>query len=430
MSEDNKKSIEDIIKEVKKQQEEFNKLDHGQILRDYHSALQKCMFYFGEDQQFLGPMVQELNYRANYALPTAGIHFNKDQGYFTVEINPLFFLKLSEEERVAVMHHESLHFINNHLLRFPWVKETPKQQRQLENIAMDMAINQYIKNIPKGGVKVEDWKLDNGKPFPKFKTAEEYVKLIKENKQKNKETEKKYGTGEGDLDSHDWDELSESDKGKYLEELKGVLQRSIAKTGLNKTSDIGRTVDNLLQEIQTELTKFNEKAILKMAHKKTFCSSDRTSTWKKRNKRYGFQAPGTKIGNLPKLNIYQDTSGSRSHTELNMDRLIIEKFLRAGAKECNLILWHSKIYKKKKYKLFQKVLAGEIESGGTVLNDVIDDINKTAPDLSLIITDGEYHLDANKTPNYQTIFLIVDNGRTDHQLKNVCKTVEIKNLKS
>jgi len=53
---------------------------------------------------------------------------------------------LTQEEKIAVLEHEILHILNKHLLR------TENRNHYVWNLANDLAINQYIKGLPYGGM--------------------------------------------------------------------------------------------------------------------------------------------------------------------------------------------------------------------------------------------------------------------------------------
>lgn len=83
------------------------------------------------------------------------------------------FKEWTLEERIAVMVHESRHIIGGHMFR------KGERDHQLFNIASDMAMNQLIKNLPKGAVYPKDFK-----GFSENKTAEQYYEMLKEEQQK------------------------------------------------------------------------------------------------------------------------------------------------------------------------------------------------------------------------------------------------------
>lgn len=402
---------------------EETKVDRSAEYKEFAKNLQQSLYYFTNDNPFIGGILQEMNFKPIYDLPSAALCYDKKRQSFEIMINPEFFNSMSLEHRTGVLHHEVLHFTNTHVFRFG-MENMADEDKKRQNIACDMAINQYIKSLPDGCIDVKFFKTDDGKDFPKYATAEVYLQLLKDNPEAMKNAiqamkdagiQIKEGPGgNGVLDEHMWDALSEEEKKQMAEEMKKIVKRTMEKTSYDKSA-LPDSIKDLIEEIDTFLRKMNYKQILQQAIKKSVSFTDRTSTWKRPNKRYGVVAQGTTLGKLPQLNIYIDTSGSISVKEMNEFLTILNGFLKAGTRKCQLGLWHTSLYKKRLYKMNGKLKQDEIESGGTDMTDVCEDINKSAPDLSIILTDGYYSTEVQ--PKNDTIIIISESGGMDHPLK-------------
>ena len=414
------------------------------LSEDYKKKmLSNATYHLTKQEQFYGNLLQELTIKYNEIVPTAAITYNVKSSQYEIYVNPYFFHSLKPEGRVAVFQHEILHFTNKHLFRMPFMKDTTSQDdRRLYNIAGDMAINQYIQNLPEGCVDVKTWKTDDGALFPTLKTMEQYYDLIKKEKeeQDKKNKDKEDGKGEGssgnvpeklgnykEFDQHDWDSLDEETKKKMLDEAKKLIKRSIEKTS-NSYTKIPDSIKDLLVEIDSLSAGLNYKTILRSIIKKTVSCVDRENTWKKPNKRYGVVSPGSKVGCLPALSCYLDTSGSICLKELNMFLNIVSGFLKVGTRQCQLGLWHTELYYKKKYKLNTELNKEDLQSGGTDVGPALEDIKKTNPNLAIIFTDGFYEAHTIKL-NSEILWIISENGSQDHPMKHVGKTIRIQDLK-
>src|ERR1035437_5079541 len=126
-------------------------LDHEQVdvalkTRALASAIYEC----SKTHPFLGSVLQCLTISYGHVIPTAGIMFNTDAKRWDMIINPYFFCKkLNLLEQKAVLLHELSHITHKHPLRVPFLKISARK-RMLMNIAADMAINQFIKDLPRG----------------------------------------------------------------------------------------------------------------------------------------------------------------------------------------------------------------------------------------------------------------------------------------
>jgi predicted metal-dependent peptidase len=131
--------------------------------------------------------------------------------------------------------------------------------------------------------------------------------------------------------------------------------------------------------------------------------------------------------------MYQDTSGSISIQEANDHLAIVDDFLRAGSRKCDLSLWHTEVYYSEKYKLGDRIKRDDFQSGGTDLEPVLQHIADAQPDLAIIYTDGCYwdveyeRMTKFGVPFPQVLFIISKDGNADHPLRRLGETVKIPN---
>jgi predicted metal-dependent peptidase len=428
-------------------------------------CLATAIYETSKTNPFLGSVLQCLTISYGHTLPTAGILFNTDAKRWDMIVNPHFFCKkLNAPQRKAVLIHELSHITHKHPLRVPFMKISARK-RMLMNIAADMAINQFIPDIPKGCphcppieeqqpcpnemcpgrcIDVKDYyDLDQATqkktPWPNNQTMEAYYeRLIKRFEDPDKEDQ---GEGEGNagggaetgdlpqtIDEHMWD--GAGDEKEMLDATEELVKRAMVKARLSY-DDLPGHVRDLLEEIKTRRAELNYKALIMAAMKKHASGHNRKSTWTRKNKRLGFKAPGTKVGDLPRLELHLDTSGSISHEELNEFLQIVDQFLKVGARKCNLSFFHTDLYGRQQYKMGTKIKKEDIQSGGTDLTKTLEDIFTRKGDLSIIITDGCYGdvpVETWMKPGQQfpqVLWIISKGGTEDHPLKRIGETVKV-----
>lgn len=398
--------------------------------------IQQAIYNVLIQDAFIGNLLQELSVRVDNRIPTAGLTFDKKAAKFNILINEDFFSKLNVKERVAVFFHELLHFTHGHLFRFE-AMGNPKDQ-MLKNIAADMAINQYINNLPDKCIRVSDYKMKDGSAFPLFQRIEVYFELLKQTtKPKCEGQENKPGKGESintdqvgqyqPFDEHDWDDLSEEEKERMLTEAKNILKRTIEKT-YSEAGNAPSNLKELLENLEASIRKLNYKHLLKYAIKKTLASNDRAHSWNRLNKRYGAAAPGTTLAQEPFINFYFDMSGSISHMEANSFLQVIDGFLQAGSKKCNLGFWHTELYRVRKYKKNEKLTEDDMGSGGTNVSCVLDHIKEKHPNLSIILTDGHFYDNVSYELTDKIIWIISKGGLKEHTYKHIGKTISLEDI--
>jgi len=408
-----------------------NKISKEEKKRNLESAL----YAFSTKHPFYAAFLSEIPIEHTEELPTAALMYDKRRNEFKTLLNPAFFASLSPEVRVGVLYHEVLHFTHGHLIRMDLTTIDPEaltaedkvkfmEERQLKNIAADMAINSFIPSLPEWAVRPENFKDNAGKPFAKFLTYEEYLELLKKysDNKYNKDKKITYKV----LDEHVWESLSDEEKSRMLNKSKELIERTVEKTS-NQFSNAKEFLNGLIEKIEVESVKLNYKNLLKLAIRNTITKQNRDSTWTRPNRRYGKFAPGTKEGQVPKLNVYVDTSGSISHKELNKFIGVIRNFLKAGANVATLFFWNTSIYHSEKIKTKTDIRENTIQSGGTDITEVVEHINKHKPDLSIILTDG-YFSESVKFQQNNIIWVISEDNGTSHPYKDVGKTITLKTV--
>lgn len=426
-------------------------------------CLATAIYETSKTHPFLGSVLQCLTIQYSHQLPTAGIMFNTDAKRWDMLINPHFFCKkLNAPQRKAVLIHELSHITHKHPLRVPFLKISARK-RMLMNIAADMAINQFIKDLPSGCkdcppiearqpcpnemcpgrcIDVKDYSDTDEKtqaklPWPHNQTMEAYYERLIKRFDDPKDGDDGDGNagggaGTGDLpqtiDEHMWD--GAGDEKEMLDATEELVKRAMVKSRLSY-DDLPGHVKDLLEDIKTRRAELNYKALIMAAMKKHASGHNRKSTWVRKNKRLGFKAPGTKVGDLPKLELHLDTSGSISHEELNEFLEIVDQFLKVGARKCNLSFFHTELYGRQQYKMGTKIKKEDIESGGTDLTATLQDIFQRRGDLSIIITDGCYGdvpVESWMKPGQQfpqVLWIISKGGTEDHPLKRIGDTVKV-----
>lgn len=432
-------------------------------------CLATAIYACTKSHPFIGSVMQCLQIAYAHTLPTAGIMFNTDAKRWDMLINPYFFCKkLNDAQRKAIMLHELSHITHKHPLRVPFLKISARK-RMLMNIAADMAINQFIKDLPTGcsqcpplvdgvpsgpcpnelcpGFCIDvnnyndvDEKTKAKKPWQLNMTMEHYYEKLL-TKFEDPENEDGDGSGEGNagggadhgdlpqtIDEHMWD--GAADEKDMLEATEELVKRAMVKARLSY-DDLPGHIKELLDDIKARKAELNYKALIMAAMKRHAAGHDRKHTWTRKSRRFGNKAPGTKVGDLPKLSNYLDTSGSISVEEANEFLEVVDQFLKVGARKCRLSFFHTNMYYSEEYKLGHRIKREDIQSGGTELTEIMQDIWKRKPDLSVVVTDGCYGdvevekwmKPGDKWP--QTLFIISKQGTTEHPLKRLGETIKI-----
>jgi len=316
-----------------------------------------------KNQEYYGHLIQQFNRIFSKTIPTAGVSYNK--GKFSLTINEDFFKSLSKKEREAVLIHECLHCLNHHLVRRN--KYSIKEYRLL-NVAMDMAINTFISNLPeKALLPKEEWE--------KNREFEYYYDKLKEEQEKCDQN----GEGPGEtLDDHSqWGDVSE-------EELDAAI-----KEAANRAAS--KTKGNLPANIQLLLDKMNKNSVdWKKVLKRYIGLAEKEiklQTKMKRNRRYGITYPGWRVE--PQLNVYVavDVSGSVPDNYVNQFFGEINKIV--DKKDINVEVFEVDMQINQRYTFKKNQQIKVLGRGGTDYNIFFEGIKAEKPDLIIYFGDGE-----------------------------------------
>lgn len=361
---------------------------------------------------FFGSMLQTISIDFSSRIPTACISYQPQKKQFLIELNPAFFRLLTLEERMSILLHEIYHMTHSHLSRIPAL-----QDRMKANYAADAAINQIIPGIPTRdpirGVFPEDYGLD------KDMTLEFYYNNWPESPEGEGDSSGQ-GQGQGQkgkgqpgrgqpLDVHDWDpNIDESD---VLDGMEDVVKRTMVKTNISH-SKLPMDIQELLESIDKRRKVIDWRRQLKGFIKRTTSGVDKEYTRMRPSKRYDYASPGLRLGELPKLLVLEDTSGSMSVIEINAGLDQIDEILKVGAKKVTLGLWHTELYKVMKYKKgLRSEVHKNVHGGGTDFEPCAKYINRMKPDAVIVFTDG-YYSPTQTRVDLPILFVICSQGVT------------------
>lgn len=366
------------------------------------------------------------------------------KGYFSY---PLY-------ERLFILIHEVLHLVLFHPTR------ENNRVHKWWNMATDIAINQMIENkkaiMPVDCLKVDTWEKSHGIVFPKNLDADQYYILLKElNKELAVTDEMKQGAmgqrlaepspsessspkqeesqDESNLQNHHGLPSNESDESSNSikeqespfdnmhptwkesndaskEVTETVIRKAIEEAYTHANGNVPANLRTYVNDVL--LSKTNWRGIFRnfIAKKRT---TNKKSTWKKRNRRLGSAVMGYKKTRKLTVLVGVDTSASISEENYRNFNGELKNMAKSGADiviaECDTNV-HS-IYKYQPTKT-----PSFIGGGGTDFRPVFDLANNhnhkllsEKPDVIVFLTDGAGP--APTSSSISTLWCLTPNGR-------------------
>lgn len=325
---------------------------------------------------------------------------------FTLVINEIFWNKLSDLEQIAVIKHELMHLCFFHLENY-----SSYAFPEIANVAMDMEINQYIKNLPSGCVDIDLYKLKvpalANLPY-KAGSKTYYEELLKAS---NKNKGSGAGSGSIQIDQNgtasdsqgnqlssgsghdswkDFKDMSSAEKQIVENQFKQVVENAVEQVNKSRGNIPGELSSLIKELLKKEEAVFNWKVYFRRLMGNSYNVYTKKSQ-RKLSKRFG-GSEGLKIKQKHHILVGVDTSGSVSDTELAEIFEEIHYIYKAGT-SIDIIQCDTKITSFEPYRgKWDGVVKGR---GGTDFNPVIDFYNQNRSKYTTLIycTDGEAPLD-------------------------------------
>jgi predicted metal-dependent peptidase len=343
--------------------------------------------------RFYADILMRLNRVITTRIPTAAVSLERGG---TLYINPDFWAA-NEPHQVAILVHESLHLLFDHIGR---AKETGAGA--LFNIAADLAINDIIQGFPNQATvegKLADLATVSNfqRQFPDMehnKAFEYYVDFLK---QKGNQGE---GGGQTMDDHSQWGETDLTPE-EARQVVKDLIGRAIASTK-NAGQQVPDGVRPYIEQLFDSGLSWEE--ILRSVPEATEISYFESSR-KRRNRRYGLDFPGEKVVRKCEVVIGWDVSGSMTdELESKVGEVVKEIATKANVK---VIFFDHAIQEEMDYVdgcLDRKTIPG---GGGTLFAPVFERARELGADALIMLTDGMMADDFER-PNFQTYWGIFE----------------------
>jgi predicted metal-dependent peptidase len=358
----------------------------------YSILLQKCIFSWNE------------------TVGTAGVRINLD-GNIELIVCRKFFYSLDEGHRVGLLMHEMLHLAMAHLTR------GKDLDRRIANIAMDIAINQYIPGdlLPPGALLPAQFKLQPGKMFEEY-----YIELM--------QNAQVITVGVGTLDNHDFGnpppgECMGADgepidvEGKGGGALSPEMQAEVMQSILQAVTRECKSVHpgRVPMHIEKILTAMRSKQVDWRQELRRFVgrnmSDHKRSTRTRANRRLRLKAPGYKRDYIPKVILACDQSGSVHDAMAEMLLAEVRSILSAVGEKSEVVFFDTVVQKVEMLGA-ASVPTKRYAAGGTDFGCAFDYAKTKRPDLLIMLTDGECSMP--DKPPFPVFWCVAGNSAWDH----------------
>jgi len=364
---------------------------------------------------FYASLLSQMKRIMTEQVPTAGVTVRN--GRIELYWNPKFLDPLSAKAATAVLEHECMHLVMEHIAR--------KRNREMKlwNIAADLAINQLIQNLPKDCVTMDkfpkEWKL------PIKTAAEVYYQIFEKHQQKieissngkggmHVKIKNPDGSTESEFDLNDAGDHKPWEKSDGEDTVNEVLKQAV-KHAVEQTERQQGHMPYGIEEYINELLKpavVPWQVLLKRFVAMTVKAGHKMS-WKRPNRRYGDEQKGKLANRKLALTIAIDTSGSIGNDDFTTFISEIRDIQRSYKSDVTVLECDAEVQKEYKLTPFAKVDTKFKGRGGTSFKPVFEYIQekRIKTDVLVYFTDmyGDF---PEKRPSYPTLWIsVTDNEK-------------------
>ena len=325
---------------------------------------------------------------------------------FLMYFNPVLFLKFEKKEMAALFKHEIYHMMYSHYEREKNLKN--KYSNESISIALDISINQYIKNMQMEAQRIDTVSRELDVKLMENRTVEEYAEVIQNainkriEKSKNKDVSSDSIAREIDISkAHEvWEEIDISDK-SIDENVKKIALSLRDRRG---PEDILKIIQGYDQKAELSWEEMLKRLIpsVKSGYKKTITRRDRRQPER-------MDLRGRLSNNVPEVIIAIDISASMTDDDIKKIMIEVLAITRNRAANITVVECDSEIrrvYKLRKAEDIQKRIS---KNGSTLFMPVFNYIkeNNLRDSILIYFTDGVGEKDLKFKPiNRKTIWVL------------------------
>lgn len=305
---------------------------------------------------------------------------------FLMYFNPLLFLKYDKKEMAALFKHEIYHIMYSHYKREKYLKD--KYSSEVVAIALDISINQFIKNMPMEAKRLDSVSRGFDVNLKENQTVEQYAEVLQEainSRIKKSEKNIKSDSVAREVDiskAHEvWNEAELSDD-STIENMKKIAV-SIKSDGapseiLNIINAYGKKA-----ELNWEETLKHLIPTVKYGYKKTIMRRNRRQPER-------MDLRGRLANNIPEIILAIDISASMSDEDIH--KIMIEILAITQSRKANITVIECDNEVRNVYKLttHKDIQERSSNSGSTLFSPVFKYARDNNMKNSIIIyfTDG------------------------------------------
>jgi predicted metal-dependent peptidase len=338
----------------------------------------------GEDDFFGTFMLKiERNIRLDISWPLSTL---PRMNGFIMYFNPILFLQLDKKEMMALFKHEIYHIMYSHYERVNQLKNS--YSSEAISLAIDISINQFIKNLPVDAKKIEGVGKEFNIDLKSDRSIEEYVKVIQE--VINKRIKKDIKNINNDSIVREIDITTAHKLWEDSELSKDTIEGNVKKVALsivdkNAPEDINKIIKSFSEKEELSWKQILSRLIpsVKSGYKKTITRRDRRQPDR-------MDLRGRLPNSIPKIIVAIDISASMTDEDIRKIMIEVLAITSNRRAKITVIECDNKIRSIYSLKSIKDIRKRTSNNGSTEFSPVFEYIKEEGLKDSIVIyfTDG------------------------------------------
>ncbi|MGL5085804.1 MAG: vWA domain-containing protein [Clostridium sp.] len=291
---------------------------------------------------------------------------------FTMYFNPILFLMCNKNEMGALFKHEIYHIMYSHYDREKELKS--KYTKLAVNLALDISINQFIKNLPMNAHRIDTVAIEYDVTLNEDMVCEIYAELIE--KAIKIKTKNVINNSKDDTICNMIDISKAHDVWSEVEINKDSLKDLTKKTAINAFKGKGP------KDIVAIINSYNEKAeiswkdLLKKLLPSLRAGQKKTITRRNRRQPERLELRGTLPNNVPEILVAIDISASMSDSEVYKIMIEILGITKSRSDKITVIECDNEVKRVYEIKSKNDIKKRLTNTGSTLFSPVFEYIKK------------------------------------------------------
>ncbi|MCK8624148.1 VWA-like domain-containing protein [Apilactobacillus sp. M161] len=384
--------------------------NNDELENNVHSIINhEIIKMLNTDNSFYANLLIQLpklcDYQINHAMGLIWHHNN-----INLAFNPERFKHEIKNERTLIflLKHLSLHIAWLHPIRY----NTPNV---ITDIACDLAINQYIDDVPSNVISIDKINFKYNLNLPHMADSSQYVSLLMKSKffdsigQSNSQNNKRKSIN----DDHSGWQHSYDDNLIKTATIKNLVEDAISATSIKHRGIIDNNLKSFIQnQTANSKSKIDWNSFFKLGNGNINFGIQTSYSRFNRRQPYRMDLPGKITNYAHNINIFIDNSGSMTNNELSFLLQQLQQFLKKYNFPIFVYPFDTKVDLSNAYNLnnYNQVRFEKFGSGGTTFQTIFNFLhdNSKELDVSVILTDGKGEKDVHQYHCFNTFWVLTE----------------------